>query len=197
MLIMFTIIDKVYVINLDRRPDRLEKITKQLNDLGISFTRLRAIDQEEINSSGIVACAMSHKAVLQDAVLQGHQKILVLEDDALFVNNFKQEFDEAMSQIPNDWQMIHLGSTGTRGDMITPKIQKSLYALTSHAILIDRSIYQDLIDLNKEDRHVDEVYGSLMETINAYTIHPSIVKQSGGYSDVSHRSFDNYEHIGI
>jgi GR25 family glycosyltransferase involved in LPS biosynthesis len=187
----------VYVINLDRRSDRLEQITKQLDDLGIPFERFKAVDYLEINSTGTVACAMSHKAVLQDAVLNGYHKILVLEDDALFINNFKEEFNEIISKVPDDWQMIHLGAAGTRGNMITPRIQKSLYALTSHAIAIDQSIFQRLIDLNKEDRHVDEVYGSLMQTINAYTIHPSIVKQSGGYSDVSNRSFENYEHIGI
>jgi GR25 family glycosyltransferase involved in LPS biosynthesis len=186
----------VYVINLDRRADRLKRITKQLNDLGISFERFKAIDQIDINSSGIVACAMSHKAVLQDAILNGYDKILVLEDDALFVDNFKEELNEAMSQVPDDWQMIYFGSAGTRGNMISPRVQKSLYALTTHAMAIDKSIYQRLIDLNKEDRHVDEVYGSIMEFINGYTVHPSIIKQSGGYSDISHSSFRNYEHLG-
>ena len=34
----------VYVINLDRRPDRLEAITADLDRAGLAFERIKAID---------------------------------------------------------------------------------------------------------------------------------------------------------
>ena len=34
----------VWVINLNKRPDRLKKIAKRLDDLGIEWNRLEAVD---------------------------------------------------------------------------------------------------------------------------------------------------------
>ncbi len=42
------IYDAVYVINLDRSPDRLKKISKQLNDIGIKFRKFKAIDGNKL-----------------------------------------------------------------------------------------------------------------------------------------------------
>lgn len=36
--------DKVYVLNLDRRPDRLAAVTRQMDQLGIAFERFTAVD---------------------------------------------------------------------------------------------------------------------------------------------------------
>jgi glycosyl transferase, family 25 len=35
---------QVYVINLDRRPDRLAEISQRLDALGLTFTRVPAVD---------------------------------------------------------------------------------------------------------------------------------------------------------
>ena len=41
--------DKIYVINLDKSTDRLEKIAKQLNDSGLVFERFSAVNGYNIN----------------------------------------------------------------------------------------------------------------------------------------------------
>jgi hypothetical protein len=35
---------QIYVINLDRRPDRLQEISQRLSALGLSFKRVPAVD---------------------------------------------------------------------------------------------------------------------------------------------------------
>lgn len=40
---------KVFVINLDARPDRLEKIGQQLRCLNISFERFQAVNGRELD----------------------------------------------------------------------------------------------------------------------------------------------------
>lgn len=92
---------KIYVINLDRRKDRLLKVSSQLSSNGLTFTRIPAVDQLKIpnkieNNSiigqGYVANWLSHQAVLK-LIAMGNEKYgLVLEDDAdLRVISFNSE----------------------------------------------------------------------------------------------------------
>ena len=92
---------KVFVINLNRRPDRLAEITAELSPLGIKFERIEAIDAKDFESShqyqgllswifngfcymspGIMACNLSHQKAWQKIVDRKLPAALVLEDDA-------------------------------------------------------------------------------------------------------------------
>ena len=52
--------DRVIVINLDKRTDRLEKITAELDALGIEFERLSAVDAVAQGIRTVIACMQSH-----------------------------------------------------------------------------------------------------------------------------------------
>jgi hypothetical protein len=55
--------DRVVVINLDRRTDRMDKLDPQLKELGIEYERFSAVDGKELDIKGYVAGTMSHVAV--------------------------------------------------------------------------------------------------------------------------------------
>ena len=79
----------MFVINLDRRPDRWAAVSGHLGALGIAFERIRATDADRVMgaipddlSFSQAACRESHFAAL-DAFLQtGAPAALILEDDA-------------------------------------------------------------------------------------------------------------------
>lgn len=104
---------KVYLINLDRRPDRLAEMTARLNALGLEFERISAVDgknssifahvawvkayiyhQMKPPSRGSIGCFLSHRKVWQDMQTNQISQALVLEDDAKVV-----DWDDAISQI--------------------------------------------------------------------------------------------------
>lgn len=80
----------VYVVNLDRRPDRWAFMSAQLDRLGIAATRIPAIDKETLTGdrepsrlgSGHIACAQSHYRAMQALVASHAPAALILEDDA-------------------------------------------------------------------------------------------------------------------
>lgn len=92
----------VYVINLDRRPDRWKHISSHLERVGVEAERVSAVDaklpahKEEweayVNRNhdkfaftmhlGAVACALSHAKTLERFLGSGHPAALILEDDA-------------------------------------------------------------------------------------------------------------------
>lgn len=81
----------IYVINLNRRPDRLARITASLEARGLLFERVAAVDGQKTkfrfkNSSfqvpGLAANWMSHQRVYKNFLKSTHEFALVLEDDA-------------------------------------------------------------------------------------------------------------------
>lgn len=183
--------DRVFVINLDRRVDRLDSISSQLGLLDIEFERYSAVDQLEINSTGIVACATSHLNVIQLAKRREYKSILVLEDDCLFNEDFLDTFDRLSKEIPDTWDMFYLGAAEIRGTKVADRLTKIKYALGAHAYGIKDSSYDAAISVNTLDIHVDDSYLKLFGSIDAYAVDKTIVGQLPGYSDISHISVDN------
>lgn len=94
---------QTWVINLDRAPDRLARISAQLQHLQLPFTRLPAVDARALTPAqrsqldeaaycrkhgmtpvpGELGCYLSHVEVMQRFVASEAQFALVLEDDVL------------------------------------------------------------------------------------------------------------------
>lgn len=80
----------VYLINLDRRPDRLEEILGNLRRIGVpNVTRIRAFDADEVVgrmpdglSASQAACRESHFLAMNEVLDGNHPAALILEDDA-------------------------------------------------------------------------------------------------------------------
>ena len=71
----------VVLINLDRRPDRLEESLGQFLKLGLpKISRFSAIETQD----GLVGCAESHLAVLNNFISSGAPVVMVCEDDISF-----------------------------------------------------------------------------------------------------------------
>lgn len=128
-----------YVLNLDRRPDRLEKMKKALKKLGIyNWTRFSALDGKEsphyeewnsyrksrmtqferrkfhrkaIGSPGSWAILKSMYLMIKDAIRKKYHSILVLQDDLLIHKKFIQEFLKIPSKVPKNWKLLYLGAT--------------------------------------------------------------------------------------
>lgn len=127
--------DKIYVINLKRRPDRKEALIKAFP--GINLTFIEAIDGQNLNQKeliqegklnksffdptgmvtmGIFACALSHKKAWDQALADGVGNALFLEDDVYSITplvngpNFTPEYQSIINDIKQfDWDLIHLG----------------------------------------------------------------------------------------
>ena len=87
---------EIYVINLDRRPDRLERIGSTLTSRNLKFNRVSAVDgskspvgQSELDllSPGERAIWSSHQKALDDFLMSESKFALILEDDANLANS--------------------------------------------------------------------------------------------------------------
>jgi GR25 family glycosyltransferase involved in LPS biosynthesis len=176
--------DKVVVINLDKRTDRLEKISKQLDELGIVFERFSAIDGTGKNP--IIAGKDSHVEVWKQNL---GKKVLILEDDAYFVEGFQERFDEVIQTLPENWDVFYLG---VLLDKMTGKVIKvnsdwyrQVVSTGTQAYCLHPDMMQYFIDkIEIYDGYIDVGLRILAEDTNAYIIQPNLVTQSPGYSDL-------------
>lgn len=80
----------VYIINLDRRPDRWEAISEHLDDLGIAHQRVPAADARDLSegdrpwriNKGSAANLRSHAIAMRRLLESEAPGALILEDDA-------------------------------------------------------------------------------------------------------------------
>lgn len=120
----------VLVINLDREPQRLERMQTRLDTLGIPFNRLPATDgnhlgevdrnlyySESLNrrryhrplSAAEIGCYISHLRAWQWLLDHGHERAVILEDDVVFGEDFRTAID-LLPRLPQPWDVVKLGA---------------------------------------------------------------------------------------
>jgi glycosyl transferase family 25 len=118
----------VYLINLARRPDRLDAMTRQLQRLDIPFERFDAVDaqsiaQAELNapfratgplgplSPGDKACTCSHLALWQRIAAGTDSHAVILEDD-IYLSDAARGFLTSKDWIPPGAGLVKLEQYG-------------------------------------------------------------------------------------
>lgn len=163
--------DNIYVLNLDRSPQRLKIISSELERLGIKYERFSAIDGKnieniennysllpispvsklrqmgEIGNNFALACLMSQIDIIKDAKRKGYKRILIFEDDIFFHKNFNIEFQKFRNL--KDWKLCYLGAS--QWDTIKNEYDYNFdhcnNTLGCFAYGIDESIYDEIIDI--------------------------------------------------
>lgn len=185
--------EKVFCINLARRPDRLSHALEQFSSHGISATVIPAVDGRKLPvgamSAGRLGCLLSHLKIFRMARLQRLQSFAVFEDDVLLVTDFGQKFNQWISELPVDWDLVYLGWLNWLPMEYTPvssnvgRIQK---VGTSHAVGMRGVVLDSLIELVSERRKpVDYYYMDAQEVMKAYAFRESLAIQASFTSDVA------------
>lgn len=149
---------KVYCINLERRPDRREKVEEEFQREGLEnvefFTATDGCDHPRMNR-GECGCTDSHIRVWRDIVDRGHPWALVFEDDARLVENFQVELDEVFAVLPKDWDYINLGAI-PGFQLAEKRISRNVIkgsSTTAHAYLISQKGARHLSHWKTSDVH--------------------------------------------
>ena len=119
--------DKVVVINLKRRPERLAFSRKTFSECGWPFKEpciFEAIDGKGVvlphdwpHLPGSYGCLLSHRKVLEDSIKEGVENLLVIEDDVFFAQGFRQKIQNFIENTP-PWDALMIG-----GYHLTPPIE--------------------------------------------------------------------------
>ncbi|XP_029913296.1 procollagen galactosyltransferase 1 [Myripristis murdjan] len=128
--------DEVFMINLQRRSDRRERMLKALYEQEIACKVIAAVDGKAMNISeihkmgihmlpgysdpyhgrpltkGELGCFLSHYNIWKEVVERGLHTSLVIEDDLRFEVFFKRRLMNLMTEVESeglDWDLIYIG----------------------------------------------------------------------------------------
>jgi len=118
-------INQIYIINLEKDKERYEKSIKQLRDYKLNnYNFIKAINGNNLNnnefksytsdigyyitSPSMVGCGMSHIKTWEKIVQNNIQYSLILEDDFIFKENFLNDFNELIRNVPDNFDLLFL-----------------------------------------------------------------------------------------
>ena len=197
----FEDICNAFYINLDHRTDRKEHITNQLATLGLTTCdRFNAIKM----ANGAVGCSMSHLRILDDAIKNNWDHILIMEDDITFLDPelFKKNFNTFLQRQQNNWDVILLaGNNMPPYDPIDEVSIKVKRCQTTTGYLVNGHYIKKLRDnvkfgltqlLHKPASHtlyaIDKFWFALQNVDKWFLIIPPTVIQREDYSDIEKRT---------
>ncbi len=124
-------IDKLYYINLDKRPDRNKNFLTECNKAGIPSTiiqRFSALDGDtypfqkndldlfkhstykgERYEKKIIGNQLSHYFILKEMCEKKYNYILICQDDTVFKSDFISHFEKVLKNIPDDAEIVNIG----------------------------------------------------------------------------------------
>ena len=178
------IVDKVYVINLEKDSERLETISSSLNKQNIEFKRFNGILGSTVSNDsrvtkacnsfctdGMKGCALSHRSVWENMIENDYKHVMILEDDAHIKPSFDTDIQFLWDSVPEDFDILYLGShfycgdSSTYNKITTAAFSKNVKEVTSrvyqvegcggfHAYIISQSCAKKFIE-EKIAFHID------------------------------------------
>ena len=119
---------KTYVVNMEKRPDRLKQFVIDNHEKlqSLQYTFFKAVDGQNINPlpktlklfesgdycyrKGIVGCASSHIKIWHELIISELDIMIVLEDDTILAPNFVEKLVSSLKKLPSGkWDILFLG----------------------------------------------------------------------------------------
>ena len=190
--------DRVVLINLKRRPDRLAAFRRLQAEKGWRLPEpeiFEAIDGNRVGvppyygqGGGAWGCLRSHVTILERAVMDDVGSVLVLEDDLVWHSDAWDRLNAFLAAVPSDWDQLMLGGQhmGKPGEAVSPGVVRCLNCQRTHAYAIRGPALHDLLKLWYPCRtHIDHIMGPWQRGWRVYAPDPFVFGQGPGKSDIS------------
>ena len=181
-------INRVVVLNLPHRTDRLLDFTAMCEEYEIPFERINAIKDEQ----GARGLRDTMALLFDEEIEKGTQHLLVFEDDAEIIverGKFNNSMNEVVKQLPENYHMVLLGCqiTSNGCQFISPNLIRVKKAFSTHAVIYS---LQGMKEIMARDfgYPIDNWYVAELQNFgHSYCTYPFLVSQRDGVSDIGGR----------
>jgi glycosyl transferase, family 25 len=149
--------DRLAIIHLPDRDDRLRALVKELRACGIDINDPKVkiphapmpASANGFKSRGVYGSFLSHLEILEAAYKDGLETVWTIEDDAIFSKRFRLQQEQIASYLrENDWDLCFIGHSG--GEEIpespTGLLRYSGPYIWAHSYAVHRRIMPRLIE---------------------------------------------------
>ena len=195
----------MYCVNLTRRTDRRERVSREFEREGLDVEFFDATDGRVDTPNGLkitppeYGCADSHIRIWRDVIKKGYPWALILEDDVVLQPGFKQKLEDVIAEAPKNYDIIYVGYLFESNGCTVSKNLVEIQALGTHAYIISqagaRKIYRFESKLLKTS--IDALLASL--PIRTLGIREPIVTQLIDWktSDIGRERCMPFEHFEV
>jgi hypothetical protein len=199
--------NRFVVISLRRRPDRLAGFLDRIREAWPTAEKrleiFAAVDGELCpppdwwkGPVGAFGCWQSHVRVIESALMDRVDQLVIFEDDATFAECFELRFVGLANHVPNDWGMIYLGGQHLKPpEPVNAMVVRGTNINRTHAYVVRggepmRQLYRHLHagEHWRGKHHIDHHYGRLHATgFPAYAPRDWLCGQSADVSDIRNK----------
>lgn len=202
------VIDNAYVINLDSRPDRWEKMQEKFKDSPFKLERFSAIKHEH----GLTGCGLSHTSIIQMAKDNNLPSILIMEDDCKPSNEFNSIWPKIKKWLDNhkdSWDIFIGGNSYYASSIpsldISPSSIKPICTINSstklyhtkllclHFYYLNSSGYDKFLEWKNNKHEAIDIWPNII-SMKIISSTPFIATQDEDFSNINNNNA-NYESI--
>ena len=146
-----------FVVNLETRPDNLELIKKEMGYIGWDFEKFNAV-----NRNSYMGCTLSHLEIIKIAKERGYDRVMVIEDDCVFMPYAKSFLEDIEKQIEGiEFGVFNITPTLNRKvnvsnkyDLllditnIPPKEEHLAETFATNILIYDKSVYDEMFNIS-------------------------------------------------
>lgn len=178
--------DKIYLINLLHRQDRLLKSAELLEEYGIPYERVGAIYDPEQGARGLRNTMLK---IFSEVLENSYKNVLILEDDLRFVVGkelFHHTMDSVVNQIPENYLLCYLGGQPTNGysSFYSANLLPVTKYFATHSVIYSLQGVKEIM-IRDMGYPIDNWMTDNIQTQGrCYAVNPLLISQQPGVSDI-------------
>ena len=198
-------IDRVFCINLERRPDRRNLAKQEFEKINLDFDFFPGVDGHLLEAkgkikNGAIGCVLSHLELFKHIKSLEGEVFMITEDDVVFGPSFIENYRNYSQRVPKDWHLLYFGGNHTNSvlNIIDRNVHRLQNTYTTHCYLVKKSCIDILIsEIDTDDifNHEADVHlASIQKKFPCYGFTPALAWQRDGFSDIEMKNVD-YKHL--
>jgi hypothetical protein len=195
-----------FIINLERRKDRLDKISQEMKYIGWEFEVFKAIDKNDHTG-----CSLSHSEIIKISKELGYKEVMIIEDDCTIMPYSKDLQNKLNNQCSElDYHIFNLSPTLNRPvnksdkyDLLIditnlPKMEEHHRGIfATNIIIYHENSYDKVLDITLPKNlgliAIDDfIYQTVYLKHQSYAPVLPFAPQTKDWSDVSHGEYSNF-----
>jgi GR25 family glycosyltransferase involved in LPS biosynthesis len=195
----------VYCITLDPKGKRALRTVDEFGVYGMPVTLFQGIDARKWGvtttiklkdhegkpyyiAPTVCGCTLSHWMLWNHLITAKVSEALIVEDDVKLCVNFRNEFAQSYSELPQNWEFTFVGcccADGRQSQPLTQRIWEVRWPLCTHCYLATSSALEKLMEPMAELRTPTDI--ALVENVfqkgivKPYTMRPNLALQYDTY----------------
>lgn len=191
-------VPRTFILTVNRPIKRYDETVKHLDEQGIKWERFDGLDNRKcrLNSKDTfdldragerleakhVAATLTHYLCWKVCSYLPDDSFWILEFDVRMADGWREQYEKAMSVMPDDWQVIFLGSCCCKGrdtKHIAENVYEVHWPLCGHAIQVRQSALPTLLDIHQKINMPLDIalYYNSLPKLRVYTVLPRIIEQ--------------------